>query len=142
MPRGPLKDPGVFLKDLRSHLGSSRLSGSELSACEWHGGASGCRTRRTLVRSERKMYTRTQFRRTQRQQVVLCLRAKVSELARRLEETASLAGSGMAAEVHSRLECIKPVITEQVTAAAEGRRPAVSGATRLRRNVAEHVFGS
>jgi len=43
-------------------------------------------------------------------------------------------------EVRSRVKLIEPVIAEKVRAANEGRSPAICGNTRLRRNVAEHVF--
>ena len=45
-------------------------------------------------------------------------------------------------EVDARLEAVRPVLNEYVSAAAEGRQPRVSGVARLRRNVAVHAgFG-
>ena len=41
-------------------------------------------------------------------------------------------------ELLSRLTAIIPVLQERVLAAEDGRQPQISGATRLRRNVAEH----
>lgn len=45
-------------------------------------------------------------------------------------------------EKRARIAAIEPVVSEYVDAAAEGRPPRVAGHTRLRRNVAEHNFGT
>jgi hypothetical protein len=45
-------------------------------------------------------------------------------------------------EVEARIEAIKPVVAERVLAATEGRLAVLTGAQRLRRNIAEHAgFG-